>query len=411
MKSIHVMLGTLAIAACSKAESAGKGKGGPGDGGGGPPAMPVEAAAARSDTVVDAILATGQIEALQSIEIRPDIEGRLVQILVREGSPVARGTALFKIDDAELRAQAAQVEAERDLARQSLKRTRDLLSQKASSQAELERAEATMRSNEAQLELLKVRLVRTVVRAPFAGVTGQRFVSLGDYVTTSSRLAALQTVSPQRATFQVPERYAEQLKLGQEVSFRVASLPGREFTGTVDFVDPIVQLPGRTIMVKARVPNPRRELQSGMFIEARLATAVRPDAVVIPEDAVLPLQGTNFVWVVTRGKATRRQVELGVRTPGFVEVKSGVENTEQVVVGGQERLAEGAPVQAKLVERRPVSGQEEVGSVDSGAGGGAAGRHGRGAAGQRESDSDSSGAIGKENSPRAEVRDSVAAKR
>jgi membrane fusion protein (multidrug efflux system) len=325
--------------------------------------MPVEAAAARSDTVVDAILATGQIEALQSIELRPDVEGRLIQILVREGTPVSQGTPLFKIDDAELKAQVAQITAERDLARQSLNRTRDLLGQKASSQAELERAEATMRSNEAQLELLKVRLDRTVVRAPFAGVLGQRFVSLGDYVTKDTKLAAIQTVSPQRATFQVPERYADQLKVGQQVTFRVAALPGRTFTGKVDFVDPIVQLPGRSIMVKARVPNPKRELQSGMFIEARLATSVRPNAVVIPEDAVLPLQGSNFVWVVTDGKATRRQVDLGVRTPGFVEVKNGVESKEQVVVGGQERLAEGAPVQAKLVERTPPRVQEDVGEA------------------------------------------------
>jgi membrane fusion protein, multidrug efflux system len=277
---------------------------------------------------------------------------------------VARGTPLFKIDDAELRAQVAQATADRDLARQSLARTRELLGQKASSQSELERAEATMRGNEAQLERLKVRLDRTLVRAPFTGMVGQRFVSLGDYVTSDTRLASLQTVTPQRAVFQVPERYADQLEVGQQVSFRVASLPGRQFAGKVDFVDPIVQLPGRTIMVKARVPNPRRELQAGMFIEARLATDVRPNAVVIPEDAILPLQGANFVWVVNGGKATRRQVELGVRTPGFVEVKNGVENAEQVVVGGQERLAEGAPVQAKLVERRPANAAvEDVGAA------------------------------------------------
>jgi membrane fusion protein, multidrug efflux system len=344
------------LAACNKAESAAAPKGGEGGQGkeaSGPPAMPVEVAVARTDTVVDAILATGQIEALQSIELRPDIEGRLSEILVREGSFVAQGTALFKVDDAELTALVARAEADRDLAQQSLARTRELLSQKASSQAELERAEATARSNEAQLELLKVRLSRTTVRAPFTGVAGQRMVSLGDYVTTDTRLLALQTVSPQRAAFQVPERYADQLKTGQEVTFRVASLPGREFTGRVDFVDPVVQLPGRTILVKAVVPNPKRELQAGMFIEARLATAVRPSAVVVPEDAVLPLQGANYVWVVTDGKATRRQVELGVRTPGFVEVKSGVEATEQVVVGGQERLGEGAPVAAKVVDRTP----------------------------------------------------------
>lgn len=343
----------VGLTACNKAESAGAPKDGEGGEAGGPPAMPVEAAVARTDTVVDAILATGQIEALQSIELRPDIEGRISAILVREGSSVSQGTALFKVDDAELTALVARAEADRDLAQQSLARTRDLLGQEASSQAELERAEATARSNEAQLELLKVRLDRTTVRAPFTGVAGQRRVSLGDYVTTDTRLLALQTVSPQRVSFQVPERYADQLKPGQQVTFRVAALPGKEFAGRVDFVDPVVQLPGRTILVKAVVPNPKRELQAGMFIEARLATAVRPNAVIVPEDAVIPLQGANYVWVVATGKATRRQVELGVRTPGFVEVKSGVEADEQVVVGGQERLGEGAPVAAKIVDRTP----------------------------------------------------------
>jgi len=352
----------LGIAACSKADGGPEGAGA-GPGGGGPPAMPVEVVNAAADTVVDAILATGQIEAIYSVELRPAIEGRIAAILVREGSTVSKGQALFQVDDAELKAEVARAEAELDLARQSLARTRELLSQKASSQSELERAEATARSTEAEYQLLKVRLDRTTVRAPFSGVAGRRLVSLGDYVTTSTGLIALQTVSPQRAVFQVPERYADELKVGQQVTFRVAALPGRAFSGRVDFVDPVVQLPGRTITVKARVPNPHRELQSGMFIEARLATDVRPSAVVIAEDAVLPIQGTNYVWVVVDGKATRRQVELGVRTPGFVEARTGVEAGEQVVVGGQERLAEGAPVAVTLVDRTPASGRESVGGT------------------------------------------------
>jgi len=356
----------LGIAGCNSAGGAPKGGDAGGGEGGGPPAMPVEVVVARGDTVVDAILATGQIEAVQSIELRPDIEGRIAEILVREGTRVFRGQALIKVDDAELRAEVARAEAERDLARQSLTRTRELLSQKASSQSELERAEATSRSTEAQYQLLKVRLDRTTVRAPFTGVAGRRMVSLGDYVTTSDDLMTLQTVSPQRAVFQVPERYAEKLKLGQQVTFRVAALPGREFTGRVDFVDPVVQLPGRTITVKAQVPNTRRQLQAGMFIEVRLATDVRPNAVVIAEDAVLPLQGANFVWVVIDGKAIRRQVELGVRTPGFVEARTGVEAGEQVVVGGQERLAEGAPAAPTVVDRTPASGRESVGGTTAG---------------------------------------------
>jgi membrane fusion protein (multidrug efflux system) len=355
---LPALLSGAAALGCNGAE--GKAKAGPptGPGGGGPPAMPVEVVVARTDTVVDAILATGQIEAMQSVELRPDIEGRIAEILVREGAGVARGFPLFKVDDAELKAEVARAEADRDLARQSLTRTRELLGQKASSQSELERAEATARSTEAQLALLKVRLDRTVVRAPFAGVAGERHVSLGDYVTTSTPLVTIQTVSPQRAAFQVPERYADQLKRGQGVTFRVAALTGREFNGRVDFVDPMVQLPGRTITVKAVVPNPRGELQAGMFIEVRLATAVRPQAVIIAEDAVLPIQGSSFVWVVQGGKATRRQVELGVRTPGLVEVRSGVESGEQVVVGGQERLAEGAPVQAKVLDRSRAAPRE-----------------------------------------------------
>jgi membrane fusion protein, multidrug efflux system len=365
VRPILAVAASLVLAGCN---SAGGQKdepaGAPGGGGQqAPPPMPVEVVVARADTVVDAILATGEIEAMQSVELRPDIEGRIAEILVREGAEVRRGTPLFKVDDAELKAEVDRAEAERDLAQQSLARTRDLLAQKASSQSELERAEATARSTAAQLALLKVRLDRTVVRAPFSGIVGERTVSLGDYVTTSSPLVSLQTVSPQRAAFQVPERYADRLKSGQTVTFRVAALPGKVFSGRVDFVDPVVQLPARTITVKAQVPNPRRELQSGMFIEVRLATAVRTDAVVVAEDAVLPLQGNNFVWVAANGKATRRQVELGVRTAGFVEARAGVEAGEQVVVAGQERLAEGAPVAPKVLDRLPQRGTESADSV------------------------------------------------
>ena len=103
--------------------------------------------------------------------------------------------------------------------------------------------------------------------------------------------------------------------------------------------------------MKARVPNRDRVLKPGMFIEVRLTTDVRPDAVVVPEDAILPLQGADYVWVIAEDQATRREVELGVRTPGFVEIISGVDVGEQVVVGGLERLTEGAPVAPIPVDR------------------------------------------------------------
>jgi membrane fusion protein (multidrug efflux system) len=335
----------LLLAACSKAKSAGPG-------GGGPPPMPVEVSVAQRDTVVDAIAATGQIEAVQGIDLRPEVEGRIVDILVREGQEVDKGTPLFKVDDAELKAQVARAEADRDLARQALQRTKQLMAQNASSAADLEKAEATARGADAQLDLLQVRLDRSLVRAPFAGVVGRRYVSLGDYVNTATKLTAVHTVNPQYAVLDVPERYADQLKRGQLVSFQVAALPGRNFSGEVIFVDPVVELPARTILIKAMVPNPRRELASGMFIEARLATSIRPNAVVVPEDAILPLQGATFVWVVKEGKADRRQVTLGVRTAGWAEILGGaIAAGDQVVIGGLERLFPGASVMAQVVER------------------------------------------------------------
>jgi membrane fusion protein, multidrug efflux system len=349
MRGAWYVIAAVAIAAgaCNKGKAGGTGD----PGGGAPMGMPVEVAVARTDTVRDEITATGQIEAVQSIDLRPEVDGRIVEILIREGQEVDQGTPLFKVDDAQLRAQVAQLEAQRDLAQQALARAKELAQQNASSAADLEKAEAEGRSAQAQYDLQRIRLERTTVRAPFAGVVGQRYVSLGDYVTNTTRLASLHTVNPQRASFQVPERFARSLAPGQAVTFRVAAISGRDFIGLVDFVDPIVQLPGRTILVKARVPNTQRLLQPGMFIEARLVTAVRPQAVVIPEDAVVPAEGSSSVWVVVDGKADRRQVSLGVRTPGFVEIAAGVKAGDQVVVGGLELLAPGAPVMPRVVER------------------------------------------------------------
>ena len=343
-RSLAVLL--VLAAACNKAKSAAPG------GAGGMPPMPVEVSAVIRDTVVDAIAATGQIEAVQSIELRPEVQGRIIDILVREGQPVDAGTALFKVDDAELKAQVAQADAERQLARQALERTKQLMAQHASSTSDLEQAQARSQGADANYDLLKTRLDRTVVRAPFAGVVGRRLVSIGTYVSNQTPLITLQSVNPQHASFQVPERYADRLRRGQLVSFQVAALPGRNFSGEVVFVDPVVELPARTILIKARVPNPEHQLQAGMFIEARLATDIRPNALVVPEDAILPVQGSTYVWVVKDGKADRRQVTIGVRTAGWAEIEGGgVQAGDQVVVGGLERLFPGAPVMPQVVER------------------------------------------------------------
>jgi membrane fusion protein (multidrug efflux system) len=345
-----LLLGLLLLTVFTRSRSAGgesaQGAAG-GAAGAGPasmPPMPVDVDTARLSPVTDVVRATGRIEANQSVELRPDETGRVVQIHFREGQLVRAGAPLVKIDDAMLRAQRERALADRDLSRQQLARVRRLREENAATPADLERAEATARSAEAAVNVIELQLRRTTVRAPFAGVIGQRFVSIGDYVTSASRLLSLQTVDPQRAVLEIPERHAGLLRPGQSVEFSVAAYPEQTFTAQVEFVDPVVQPSTRTILVKARAPNRDRKLSSGMFIEARLATSTRASAVVVPEDAVQPLRTANVVWAVVNGQASRRVVELGARSQGTVEVLSGVNPGELVVVGGLERIGEGMPV-------------------------------------------------------------------
>jgi membrane fusion protein (multidrug efflux system) len=305
------------------------------------PPMPVDVDTARVESMIDAVRATGRIEAIQAVDLKPDEQGRIVELLFHEGQSVAAGTPLIRIDDELLRAQADRARAERELARQQLERVRRLRAENASTPADLERAEANDRSAAAALAVLELQIERTTVRAPFTGVVGQRFVSTGDYVTSATRLLSLQTVDPQRVVIEVPERYASELRLGQPIEFTVAAQPNRIFRAQVDFIDPVVQNESRTIVVKARASNSDRALKPGMFIEARLATETREGAVVVPEDAIQPLRTANIVWAVVDGKASRRVVELGTRAQGIVEIRSGVRAGEVVVVGGLERMAEG----------------------------------------------------------------------
>lgn len=349
------VLVVVVIAAALTFGKSGTAKAGAAPGGGPPsmPPMPVDVDTARYQSVVDAVRATGRIEALQAVDLRPDEQGRVIGLHFFEGQFVGRGAALVTIDAAMARAQAERATAERDLARQQLERVRLLRQQNAASAADLERAEANARSAAAALSVLQLQIARSTVRAPFAGVVGQRFVSVGDYVTTGTRLLTLQTVDPQRAVIEVPERHAVSLRPGQTVAFTVAAAPGRTFNAQVDFIDPVVQTANRTIMVKARAPNPNRVLRPGMFVEARLATATRMNAIVVPEDAVQPLRTANVVWVTDGGKASRRVVQLGARSQGVVEVLSGVKAGELVVVGGLERMAEGMPVAANPRAKSP----------------------------------------------------------
>ncbi len=308
------------------------------------PPMPVDVAPVQVGNIVDEVRSTGRIEAVNLVSLRSDQEGRILELLFTEGQAVAAGAPLIRIDDAMLRAQKERAVSDQNLAQQQLDRVRRLRADNASTPADLERADAALRSAKAAVAILDLQVERSTVRAPFAGVVGQRFVSAGDYVTSATPLLSMQTTSPQRAVIEVPERYAGSLQKGQTIEFTVAAYPGRTFRAQVEFIDPAVQADGRAIVVKATAPNSDNALKAGMFIEARLATATRKNAITVREDAIQPMRTANIVWAVADGKASRRIVVLGSRSNGIVEIVSGVTAGEQVVVGGLERMQEGMAV-------------------------------------------------------------------
>jgi len=344
---------TLAVGACSDGGEAAQAPGA-----GGSTAMPVEIAVVRTDTVLQEVRSVGSLEAEARVTVRAETSGRVLALEAREGSRVQAGAVLVRLDAAKLQAEldvaeAAEARAEtekQNLSRQ-LERNRDLLAQGAiSPQAfdDLEAAErsadARLREARASLELARERLADATVRAPFAGEVGLRAVDAGDYVEGGDDLFQLVDNDPLEIRFPVPERYLGSLNLGARVELRVRNLPDRLFDGEVVFVSPIVDAVNRTVTVKARVSNREGLLRSGQFTDVRMELDRRPDAVVVPEEAIVPGRADDAVFVVREGRVSRTSVVLGSRAGDQVEIVEGLAPGDTVVVAGQQRLSDGASV-------------------------------------------------------------------
>jgi len=359
---------TLAVALAGGILLSGCGGDGAGTSGDGASGTPVEAAVAARDTLALDVRAVGSLEADAQVQIRPEIDGHVTSIDFREGAEVERGEILLRMDQNKLRAQVQaaraaleRVRAEAENLETRLRRNDSLLADGAISQQAYDdvktnynTARARLQESEANLELARQRLEDATIRAPFSGRAGARQFDLGDYVSVGDDLFTLVDDDPMEIRFSVPERYLGQLQVGSPVSLTVRSMPDRTSRGKVDFVSPYVDPQNRTVELKARIPNPGSELRAGQFADVRLQLQSRP-ATVIPEAAVIPRQDGNVVFRVEGGQARPAPVEIGTRRRGFVEVLSGVEAGDTVVVAGQQRLQPGASV-ALTMEGGPTAG-------------------------------------------------------
>ncbi|MBU2091256.1 MAG: efflux RND transporter periplasmic adaptor subunit [Alphaproteobacteria bacterium] len=306
---------------------------------------PVEAAKVTLDAVRTEIGAVGSLLPNEQVVIQPEIAGRISRILFEDVQQVERGAPLVELDKEILQAELAQAEANLALAKANFDRADTLLKQGTGTVRTRDEALARLRSDQAGQELAKARLAKTTIRAPFDGVLGLRMLSLGRYITPADSIVTLQQIDPLKAEFRVPEIYLSSVSVGQKVEMTADALAGRNFVGEIYAIDPQVDINGRSLRIRALVPNKDKALSPGLFVRLTIISNTRENAVLVPESAITSVGRERFVYRLDGTKAVLTKVELGSRRPGMVEVLKGLGPDDIVVTAGQMRLRNGMTVE------------------------------------------------------------------
>jgi membrane fusion protein (multidrug efflux system) len=335
---VILVAASLLIGGCS-----GKGAQGGPPGGAMPPTQ-VETIKVAAHPLVNQFETVGTLRAQESAVIRPEIDGKVVAINFADGQSVGAGTSLFVLDPS--LAQADLNEANTNLvnSRRAAARARELASKQLIARADLDKASAEFGVDQARATSARTRLDKTRIRAPFAGVVGLRQISVGDYVKAGDALVDLVRMDPIEVDLKAPEVVLSTLATGQKINLLVDAFPSRTFTGEIVAIAPTVDLGGRSVLLRARLANSDGVLRPGMSARVQIELGMNPNALLIPEQAIWPNGDQKMVYVVRDGKAKLLPVTLGARQPGTVEVVSGLNAGDEVIVSGQLKLFDGAPV-------------------------------------------------------------------
>ncbi len=303
----------------------------------------VVTAAVSKGTLGQEIEAIGNAVANESAEITSKTVNTVVAIHFKEGQAVQRGMVLVEFDSAQARADLAAAEATVAESQSQYNRSRDLFATKVLSQSQMDLLEATLKTNAAKVASARAKLDDTIIRAPFAGRIGFRRISVGSLVNPGSVISTLDDTSVMKLDFTVPQAYMFSLAPGLPISAQIAGVPTKAFTGRITTLDSRVDPVTRSIIVRAEIPNPDGVLKPGMFMTAKISAAAA-QALLIPEGALVPEQGKTFVFVVKGGVAAKREVTIGRRRPGEVQVTTGLDVGERVVVEGTQKIRDGISV-------------------------------------------------------------------
>ena len=309
------------------------------------PPLPVETAVVSQSAVADPFEAVGTIEAVDAITVVSEIDATVISLPFREGEAIAKGGLIAQLDDAQLRAEEARAEAIREQRKVSYERIKTITDEGLGAAQDLDDAAAALKVAEADLAVIRTRLQKTRIVAPFSGVLGARQVSPGAFLRAGDPITELAQIQQLRVAFSAPERFYSSLQRGAAVKVSTTAYPGYELTGRIEVIEPVVDLATRRAKIIARIDNPGAKFRPGMSANVTVVLSERKNALVIPSEAIFVEGAQSLVFVVKADSTVARTpVELGTRLRESVEVLKGLDAGTMVVRAGHQKLFEGAKV-------------------------------------------------------------------
>jgi membrane fusion protein (multidrug efflux system) len=306
--------------------------------------VPVEAAKVVAAPLREQVTAIGTLLSNEAVTISSEVPGRLKEIHFQEGQPIDKGAPLFTLDDSIYRAQLDDAAAKLRLAEQTNKRTSALFTNKYATAQSADESASNLAVNTAAVELARVQLEKAHIVAPFSGIVGLRRVSVGEYITAGQALVNLEAIDPVKADFRVPEKFLPAIRVGQTIRIKVDAFPEDSFEGKVYAIDPRLDIAGRSLLVRAVVPNGDQRLRPGLFARVTVLLQLKEDALSVPEQAIVPQGDSQFVFKIVDGKVHLTKVVTGTRRDGRVEIVEGLAPGDQVVTAGQLKIRDGTAV-------------------------------------------------------------------
>lgn len=293
------------------------------------PPVSVDVILASNSDFASNIEVNGTVLSEEMIELHPEVGGRLTYLNIPDGARVAAGTVLAKINDADLQAQLQQQKVQLELAQKTEQRLNKLLSVNGVDQATYDVALSQVNLYEANINVLKAQIDKTVIRAPFSGRLGLRLVSEGAYVSPATIIGTLQETDKIKIDFSVPESYVNLVKTGKTIHIQTITSKD-DFTATISAIEPQINAATRNIKVRARLNN--GTISPGAFVKVLLNEKLK--GIVVPTNAIIPEALANQLVLVKQGKAVFQNVETGIRNSDVVEITEGVSIGDTIVVSG-----------------------------------------------------------------------------